>query len=202
MVKQARIYQDALNITEHLASRDPENAGWQRDLSVCHEKMGDIAVAQGNLAQAETSYQAGLEIRKHLASRNPDNADWQHDLSVSHGKIGDIALAQENLPQAETSYQAALEIADRLASRDPDNVGWQRDLAFSYAKLAGISEDARPLWYQACDIWQNLDRQGKLAPTDRPALEDSCRRAQDTHVKMTGFASRRFSAIASSQITQ
>ena len=34
----------------------PENAGWQRDLSVSDNKVGDVLVAQGNLPEAMKSY--------------------------------------------------------------------------------------------------------------------------------------------------
>ncbi|HUZ54305.1 MAG TPA: CHAT domain-containing protein, partial [Streptosporangiaceae bacterium] len=40
------------------AAADPANTGWQRDLSVSHEKLGDLAVTAGDLATADTAYQA------------------------------------------------------------------------------------------------------------------------------------------------
>ncbi len=41
-------YRDSLAIRERLAKADPENAGWQRDLSVSYEKVGNVLVAQGD----------------------------------------------------------------------------------------------------------------------------------------------------------
>ena len=55
-------YQASLAIAERLAKADPGNAGWQRDLSVSHNKIGDVQQAQGDLAAALTSYQASLAI--------------------------------------------------------------------------------------------------------------------------------------------
>ena len=54
---------------------DPGNAGWQRDLSVSYDSIGDVQVAQGNLGAALTSYQAGLAITDRLAKSDPGNAD-------------------------------------------------------------------------------------------------------------------------------
>ena len=51
-------YQASLAIRERLAQADPGNAGWQRDLSVSHDKIGDVQQAQGDLSAALTSYQA------------------------------------------------------------------------------------------------------------------------------------------------
>ena len=95
-------YQASLAIGERLAKADPGNAGWQRDLSVSHNKIGDVQVAQGDLPAALTSYQASLAIAERLAKADPGNAGWQRDLSVSHNKIGDVQVAQGDLPAALT----------------------------------------------------------------------------------------------------
>ena len=51
-------YRAGLAIAERLAVADPGNAPWQRDLSVSHEKLGDVLVAQGQLAEALKAYRA------------------------------------------------------------------------------------------------------------------------------------------------
>ena len=48
----AESYRDGLAIRERLAKSDPGNAGWQRDLSVSYNKIGDVLVAQGKLPEA------------------------------------------------------------------------------------------------------------------------------------------------------
>jgi Flp pilus assembly protein TadD len=45
-------YQASLAIQDRLAQLDPGNAGWQHDLSVIFDRVGDLLVAQGNLAEA------------------------------------------------------------------------------------------------------------------------------------------------------
>ncbi len=55
------------------AAADPANTGWQRDLSVSHSKLGDVAVAAGDLAAARAAYQAGLDIAARLAAADPAN---------------------------------------------------------------------------------------------------------------------------------
>ncbi len=97
---------------ERLAAADPANTGWQRDLSVSHEKLGDVAAAAGDLTAARTAYQASLDIAERLAAANPANTGWQRDLSVSHNKLGDVAAAAGDLTAARTTYQASLDIAN------------------------------------------------------------------------------------------
>ena len=42
-----KTYRDGLAIRDRLAKSDPGNAGWQRDLSVSYDRVGDVLVAQG-----------------------------------------------------------------------------------------------------------------------------------------------------------
>ena len=56
-------YNDGFAIADRLAKFDPSNAGWQRDLSVSYERVGDVQSAQGDLAGALKSYNYGFAIR-------------------------------------------------------------------------------------------------------------------------------------------
>ena len=101
-----------------------------------YERIGDVQVAQGDLAGALRSYRDGFAISSRLAQSDPGNAGWQRDLSVSYEKIGDVQVAQGDLAGALSPYRDSLAIIDRLAQSDPGNAGWQRDLSVSYERLA------------------------------------------------------------------
>jgi tetratricopeptide (TPR) repeat protein len=131
-------YELARSIADRVATSDPGNADWQRDLSVLFNKVGDVLVAQGNLPQALQSYRDGLAISDRLAKSDPGNAGWQRDLSVSFEKVGNVLVAQGDLPQALQSYHDSLAIIDRLAKSDPGNAGWQRDLSVSFDKVGDV----------------------------------------------------------------
>jgi hypothetical protein len=55
-------YQADLDIMKRLAGSDPSNAGWQDDLSISFERLGDVQMAQGNLGDAQVSYETKLAI--------------------------------------------------------------------------------------------------------------------------------------------
>ena len=58
-------YNASLAIAERLAEADPGNAGWQRDLSVSHNKIVATCIrAQGNLTAALDAYNASLAISR------------------------------------------------------------------------------------------------------------------------------------------
>ena len=121
-------------ITERAAA-DPTNTQWQRDLSVSHDRLGDLARARGDLTSAATHYQAGLDIRAGLAGADPTNTQWQRDLSVSHERLGDLAQARGDLTSAATHYQASLDITAGLAGADPTNTEWQELVRTAQQKL-------------------------------------------------------------------
>ena len=64
-----------------------------------YDKIGDVLVARGNLAEALTSFRDGLAIAERLAQADPGNAGWQRDLSVSYNRIGDVLVARGNLAE-------------------------------------------------------------------------------------------------------
>ncbi|KMO27073.1 hypothetical protein VP06_31910, partial [Methylobacterium aquaticum] len=63
---------------------------WQRDLSISHDKIGDVLVSQGDGAGALAAYQSGLAIALSLAQRDPANTEWQRDLVVSNVKLSTV----------------------------------------------------------------------------------------------------------------
>ena len=62
-------YQTNLSTTERLAKSDAGNAGWQDDLSVSYDRVGEVQMSQGDLAAVLTAFQAVFAIRG--ARRNP-----------------------------------------------------------------------------------------------------------------------------------
>jgi len=77
------------------ALTDPSNTAWQRDLSISHNKLGDLAVAAGDLSTAQQRFQAGLAIRERLAAADPSNTAWQRDLSISQQRLTELENAQD-----------------------------------------------------------------------------------------------------------
>ena len=80
-------FRDSLAIAERLAEADPANAGWQRDLSISHDRIGDVLVAQGKLGDALQAFRDSLAIAERLAKADPSNAEWQTDLVASQARL-------------------------------------------------------------------------------------------------------------------
>ena len=122
------------------AAEAAQRQGDERGLSVAFIKIGDVQMAQGNLAGALKSYYDSLAIAERLSKSDPGNAVWQRDLrpwqcrlagdlSVSYNFVGNVQMAQGDLDGALKSYRESLATAERLAKSDPSNAFWQRDLS-------------------------------------------------------------------------
>jgi hypothetical protein len=71
-------------IAQQLVKQDPQNATAQRDLSLSHDRVGDMLARQGSVAGALESYRASLDVPERVAKQDPQNAEAQRALSVSH----------------------------------------------------------------------------------------------------------------------
>jgi tetratricopeptide (TPR) repeat protein len=136
----AEAYQRAYDIAARLAETDPHNTQWHRNLSVSHEKIGEVRRALGDQRGALDAHQQSLEIRARLLETDPGNTEWQRDLSVSYARIGDVRRAQGDLRGALEAYNQSLEIRARLAQLDPSNALWQQDLARARERMAQLEK--------------------------------------------------------------
>ena len=93
-----------------LAAADPGNAGWQRDLSVSLEKVGDVRLAAGDRAGALAAYEESLAIMRKLAA-SAEIPAWQADLVFSLYKVSTASDA----PRARAALREALGIVEALA---------------------------------------------------------------------------------------
>ena len=163
-----QLYHEANQFMQQRADSDPSNAGWQRDLSVSLNKIGNILSAQGKLDEAKAVFEKDLAIAQTLADNDPSNAGWQRDLSVSFEKIAGIYLEQEILPKAAELFQQQLTIIEKLMLADPSNVGWQTTSVVPLSRLLTIEAQkgniaaARQHGEKALNILKPLAEQGLL----------------------------------------
>ncbi|MEL6107771.1 MAG: AAA family ATPase, partial [Planctomycetota bacterium] len=135
---------------------------WQREHSISFNKLGDLALAEGNLPEARRLFSDALAVAKRFAESDPGDASWQRDLSVSFNKLGDLAIAEGSLPEARRLFSDALSVRQRLAESDPGNASWQRDLSVAFNKLGDLAiaegnlPEARRLFSDALTISQHL----------------------------------------------
>jgi hypothetical protein len=112
-----------------LAASYPDNAQWQRDLSVSWERIASVRDAQGDGPVALAAWREAVAISQSLAARLPDSVAMQ-TTQVVH--IADVARHLDSAdPTARTEARVllkrALAVLHPLASAgrlDADRLGW------------------------------------------------------------------------------
>ena len=105
-----------------------------------YNKVGDVLVDQGNLADALKAYRDSLAIADRLAKADPGNAGWQRDLSVSYANLANAYRTAGQLPQAREQLTAGRAIIARLTETYPDWSQWKKDLAWFDGQIAALSK--------------------------------------------------------------
>jgi tetratricopeptide (TPR) repeat protein len=106
---------------------------------VSYEKVGDVQVAQGDLAGALKSYNDSLAIRVRLAKSDPGNAGWQRDLSVSYARLARAFKENGKTEKALDALRQGQAIISRLTAMSPENAVWKRDLHWFEGQIAELS---------------------------------------------------------------
>ncbi len=115
--KALRYHRTSLAFRARLASQDPTHVQWQRDLSVCHNKIGDMLRLLGDQAGALVSYRDDLAIAERLAAQEPSDIRRQTDLVVSYWNLAQIyAATHQDATESVALLSLGLTILRRLQS--------------------------------------------------------------------------------------
>jgi tetratricopeptide (TPR) repeat protein len=163
-------FEESVLIDRKLAEDNPTSAVAQRDLSVSLSKLGDVAVKAGEIKDAKARFKEALLIRNKLAKDNPTSAEAQRDLSVSFHNLGVVAVQAGDLKDAKARFEESLLITRKLAKDNPTSAVAQRDLLLSLGRLGQVAGD-RQLLREALEITRELERTGRLAPSDHYILD-------------------------------
>jgi tetratricopeptide (TPR) repeat protein len=82
-----RSYRSAQEPMNRLAKADPNNAGWQYDLSVSYANLANLYRRRGEAALAKDALSKGKAIMERMTKLSPDNAAWKKDLAWFEGQI-------------------------------------------------------------------------------------------------------------------
>jgi tetratricopeptide (TPR) repeat protein len=152
---------------------------------VSYNKVGDVQVAQGDLAGAPKSYREALAIRDRLAQSDPGNAGWQLDLAQTQNNLG-LALqalgeresGTAKLEEAVAAYRAALTVL----TRDRVPLYWattQNNLGLALQAL-GERESGTARLEEAVAAFRNAlqERTRERVPLDWAATQTNFRNAE------------------------
>jgi hypothetical protein len=162
-------------VRTRLAAADSKNAEVQRDLSISHEKIGNMLVRSGDQAGALAQYRQSLTIDTKLQETDPDNAQARLDCASSHEKIGELQMSSGDLAGALASEDQARLLREWVALKDQKNVDVRGDLVLNYKQLGAVNAAlakksgnprnwtvARGWYVRALDTLRDLQQRGAL----------------------------------------
>ncbi len=177
-------------IERYLVAADPTNAIYKRDLSHSYGGIGEALFALGRVAEGAESYRKAIAIRKGLADADPKDAGVRLALARGYFQLG-RQHAHFGHPQAALeSLGHAIPIFGALAASDPGDADAIGALADCYdemgvaheriAKQAPERSDAAALerqraqesYLKAREVYDELERQGRLAPSGKAGLNE------------------------------
>ena len=152
----------SLNHLIALSAEPPSDRGVYR----ANLRLGEIALARGNLASAMDHQEQALATALRRAEADPSDPDWQRDLWASYDKIGDLLMAKGDMSSALERYRAGLDINEALVEAHPDDRERERDLSIAHIKL-GDAQRAFGDFAAALDSYRAaLAIRERLAATD------------------------------------
>ena len=157
--KAGRYYEDALELVEELAEKEPEK--YDEDVAGLYNNLGGFYSDDAERWQeAEECYLQALEIYRRLATSQP--SVYEPDLAMICNNLGNFYRKDAKRRQeAEEYYLKALEIRKRLAKSqpsvyEPDLADIYNNLGVFYRKDAERRQKAGEYSLQALEIYKRL----------------------------------------------
>jgi tetratricopeptide (TPR) repeat protein len=141
-------HKKALEVRQRLADADQASARGQRDLSISHDRLGDVYLRLGDSKAALDSHKKALEVRQRLADADRASAQAQRDLIVTHVKLGNVAQQSYDFKAAQDWYGQALDILRRFVKPEmfKQQVGILEDqIRFCRAAEQAVTDPATAL---------------------------------------------------------
>jgi len=104
-------------------------------------QLGEVRMAQGNLAAAEEVLRASIALATSAANRAPHDGENQLELGASHFWMGSLRREQGDLAGALDHYTTYLRISERLAATEPQNPDYQLEVGYGHSNVGTILEE-------------------------------------------------------------
>jgi len=152
---------------------DPSDVRSARKVALMHSKRGDVLLAMKRNDEAIADYKAGLEANIALQKRAPSQSEYQRDVAASNKRVGMAYLQTGKGAEAAMHLDEALKYSRERYVASLNAPAVRRDLAVALGDrvLATGKLSLRCAWAaEALALWQGLDKDGILTPTDKPQL--------------------------------
>ncbi|MDD2867315.1 tetratricopeptide repeat protein [Neomegalonema sp.] len=164
-----RQFAEAAGILEDMAGAAPSDSA--RSLSGLHRKIGNLALAEGDLPEARRRFEAGLDLTRRLNAADPDSPAALGALGAVVKRLGELAVAEGDLSEAGRRFREGVDLDERLARSGPERQDAAVEAVSGLLRLAQIEPDkARGHYLRAREILRPLAAQKRLSPLQERSL--------------------------------
>ncbi|MBM3725040.1 MAG: tetratricopeptide repeat protein [Acidobacteria bacterium] len=156
----------------------PNDAEAQLDLSFDYSQNGSYHQQRNRLPEALANYRKALAIRQRLAHADPADARLQDRVVYASGRVGNVLMRMKNPREALLAYKEALRASQFLQTLDARHPQYRSNLAMSLRGVggaesaAGNKRQACAAWGSASAVYNLMDRDGQLRPSERQAVAE------------------------------
>jgi tetratricopeptide (TPR) repeat protein len=161
-----RQFQMSFGPIEKLASLDPQNLVYQREVGTILSWIAEAERAQGNYDSAIDARERQLALVEGLLSRGAADVQLRRQAAVAHMALGILVSERRGLAQGARDLNTAVIEADRLVMLEPRNAIWKQTAAMTHLALArnllasGKVDEAGSQWAAGCRLAAGLTTSG------------------------------------------
>ena len=156
------LLETALPFYERFIQQQSDDPALRKDQAWAFSKLGEIYVATGQPAKAETVYKRARAFQDHFTPELKNDAGFQKVLSSITSNSATSLISQGKDTEAESALRTALATQEQLAARDPADPELRNNLAITMGKLAslcfslGRADEAEKLFKRCIELETRL----------------------------------------------
>ena len=120
------------------ANRMYEEKGDKRNIGATSERLGTLALNQGDIEKALGYFERYKALSEELVKANPDSEDLKNLLAISYHRLGYLHEVQGRLEEALFFFEKYYELQEEVFTANPLSEKMKNDLAFSYERFGSI----------------------------------------------------------------
>ena len=172
--------EQAVSIYENLAASDPKNANKQNVLAETLTALADAFYNTDNPGAAAEKADQAAAIYENLSANHKDFAQDKSDVAAVRQTLAKISLKRKDAAAALENYRQALAIleTDAAAEKTPEEASRTAEVYEGIADAGILSNsgaenliEAKTAYRKSLNIWQELERKGKLTPENKDSLD-------------------------------
>lgn len=130
----------AYETQQKLCELDPDNVEQHRRLFSSSRSLGDLAVAQGDLAVARQHFDRLPSLILRFIDANPDHPELKRDLTIAWHRLARLNMAEGRLEESHGLLREVHDTIRRMALEEITDAGLMSDLSTVYSCLSDLAK--------------------------------------------------------------